>query len=251
MTLYLVSGGSTVSAVFRSSFASDPWIMRILKHTAGYASSDLTKFSSDDSGCATLPRQDSTGSIASEKRIWHAMHRTHEEGLVSGKSVNAFSASFQKRFEEELSTFLVGDWVEVRISDFLKKHMSIAATRSVLGSRILEVNPDFVDAFWEYEQYAESLSFGLPSWLNRRAIGARERFRSMCRKWYEVADQEFDWDTFELHKDQEWEPLFGSQISRGLARWGQKILFFGRKLRCRLCLVTFWVCTVFWRTCGC
>ncbi|KAF2177972.1 cytochrome P450 [Zopfia rhizophila CBS 207.26] len=225
MTLHLVSGGSTVSAVFRSSFTSDPWILRILQHTAGYASTDLAKFSADDSGCATLPRKDSTGSTAPEKRIWHAMHRTHEEGLVSAHSVGAFSASFQECFREELSTLPVGNWVEVRVSDFLKKHMSIAATRSVLGSRILEVNAGFIDTFWEYEQFGESLSFGLPSWLNRRAISARERFRCMCRKWYKLADQEFDWDTVALHQDEEWEPIFGSQISRGLARWGKQFSF--------------------------
>jgi hypothetical protein len=225
MTIYLVSGGSTVSSIFRSSFVSDPWILRILTYTAGYASSDISKFAADNSGVATIPRKDSTTTIAPESRIWHAMHRSHEEGLVSSVSVASFAATFQKCFKKELLALPAGEWTEVRILDFLKKHMSIAATRAVLGSRILQVSPGLSDAFWDYEQFGESLSFGLPGFLNRRALNARERFRLMCREWFEVADREFDWEHFDRSKDQEWEPVFGSQISRGLARWGKQYEF--------------------------
>lgn len=225
MTVYLVAGGNTVSSIFRSSFVSDPWILRILTHTAGYASSEIAKFSADHSGVATIPRKDSTTTIPPESRIWHAMHRTHEEGLVSIVSVASFAVTFQKCFRQELLALPTGQWTEVRISDFLKKHIAIAATRAILGSRILQVNPGFIDAFWDYEQYAESLSFGLPSFLNRRAINARERFRLMCRTWFEISDRKFDWEQFDGAKDQDWEPVFGSQISRGLARWGKQHAF--------------------------
>ncbi|KAK9425270.1 putative Cytochrome P450 [Seiridium unicorne] len=235
---FLVSGGSSVSAIFRSSFTSDPWILRILEHTAGYSSTDLAKFMADESGCATLPRPNSSGPVAPDKRIWYAMHRTHEEGLVSARSVAAFSASFQEFLGHQLSEFPTGEWVEVRIFDFLKKHMSIAATRSVLGSRILDINPGFIEAFWQYEQFGESLSFGLPC-LNRQAISARERFRCMCRKWYELADQEFDWDIAELPNHTDWEPIFGSRISRGLAHWGKSFGFSVESLGAAYALLLF------------
>jgi hypothetical protein len=110
------------------------------------------------------------------------MHRTHEEGLVGSVSVASFAATFQKCFKKELLALPAGEWTKVRISDFLKKHMSIAATRAVLGSRILQVSPGLSDAFWDYEQFGESLSFGLPGFLNRRALNARKRFRLMCRE---------------------------------------------------------------------
>jgi hypothetical protein len=88
------------------------------------------------------------------------------------------------------------DVPEVRISDFLKKHVSIATTRAVLGSHILQVNPGLSDAFWNYEHFGELLSFGLLGFLNRRALNAKERFRLMSREWFEVADPEFDWEHF-------------------------------------------------------
>ncbi|KAK9778549.1 putative Cytochrome P450 [Seiridium cardinale] len=238
LTLHLVPGGSSVSAIFRSSFTSDPWILRILEHTAGYTSTDLAKFMADKSGCATLPRLSSSGPVAPYKRIWYAMHRTHEEGLVSARSVAAFSASFQEFLGHQLSEFRTAEWVRVRIFDFLKKHMSIAATLSVLGSRILDINPGFIEAFWQYEQFAESLSFGLPC-LNRQAISSRERFCCMCRKWYELAEQEFDWDIAELPHNPDWEPVFGSRISRGLARWGKSFGFSVESLGAAYALLLF------------
>ncbi|KAM0810030.1 putative Cytochrome P450 [Seiridium cardinale] len=173
LTLHLVPGGSSVSAIFRSSFTSDPWILRILEHTAGYSSPDLAKFIADESGCATLPRLSSSGPVAPDKRIWYAMHRTREEGLVSARSVAAFSTSFQEFLGHQLSEFRTAEWVEVRIFDFLKKHMSIAATLSVLGSRILDINPGFIEAFWQYEQFgsgfAACVASGM-SWLNKNLI---------------------------------------------------------------------------------
>lgn len=213
-----------VSAIFRSSFASDPWILRIIKHTAGYSSKDVVKFAADDTGFASLPRKNCNGSTAPESRIWHAWHKMNDDNLVNPRAVAALSASFQEYFADELSILPNHDWETVRVSEFLKRHMSVAATRAVFGTRILEVNPGFIDAFWAFEPFGESLSFGIPSFLNRRAVSARERFRCMCRDWYALADQGFDWDVFKPD-DLEWEPVFGSQVSRSMARWGKKFDF--------------------------
>lgn len=84
---------------------------------------------------------------------------------------------------------------------------------------MIEVNPDLVNAFWEYEKFVEPLAFGLPHWLSWRGVHARDRLRAMCLKWFELADHEYDWVRDMPHRDADWEPVFGSQISRGLARW--------------------------------
>ncbi|KAI1654489.1 putative cytochrome P450 [Daldinia decipiens] len=227
LNLHLVTGGSNISAIFRSSFTSDPWILRILQHSAGYSPTDLAKFRQDESGSANLPRSGSTRFFSPEKRIWYALHRTYNDGLVGAHPVDAFSASFQSSFSQKLAMFLPGEWVEVRVFDFLKRHMMTAATNSVLGPRIIEVNPGFEDAFWQYEKAVETLAFGLPSWLNREGVRARDRFSAMCLKWYKLADQEFDWDNSKSHEGVplDLEPVFGSQISRGLAQWSRSFGF--------------------------
>ncbi|KAI0598179.1 hypothetical protein F4775DRAFT_200615 [Biscogniauxia sp. FL1348] len=68
-----------------------------------------------------------------------------------------------------------GTWAEnVQVFDFLKRTVTTAARKAVLGSRVIDSNPGFVDAFWEYERFVEPLSFGLPTWLNRRDVKARD-----------------------------------------------------------------------------
>ncbi|KAF2996349.1 hypothetical protein E8E14_000155 [Neopestalotiopsis sp. 37M] len=217
MNVYLVTGSSNILAIFRSSFSSDPWILSVLEHSGGYAHKDLAKFAADQSGGAYAPRKSSID--VPEKRIWHAKHRLHDDTLVSRRSVSTLSAAFQRFFGEQLSTFPAGEWVDVQVMDFMKHSMSTAATCSLLGTRLLEINPGFIDAFWKFEKHVEPLAFGLPHWLNRSAVRARDEFRVMCLNWYKTADHEFDWDRVNMDGEDEWEPVFGSRVSRGLSQW--------------------------------
>ncbi|KAL7628398.1 hypothetical protein AAE478_002600 [Parahypoxylon ruwenzoriense] len=220
LTLHFVTGGDNVSALFRSSFSSDPWVLRILDKSGGYAPGDISKFARDDSGSAKQPRHPGAGAVPPEARIWYAKHSMFDEALLGRRATDAFAASFQAFFDRELAAFPVGAWAEdVRVFDFLKRGLSAAATRSVLGSRIIDSNPGFIDAFWEYERFVEPLAFGLPAWLNNPGAKARDRFRAMCLKWYRLADREFNSDDIGSHGKADWEPAFGSLVSRKLASW--------------------------------
>ncbi|KAI1414863.1 cytochrome P450 [Hypoxylon sp. FL1857] len=218
MTLNFVTGGSNISTLFRSSFTSDPWVLRILGKSGGYSASDISKFAQDHSGSAKQPRHGSV--IPPDKRIWYAKHAIFNESLQNRRQVAAFATSFQTFFSQELAAFPAGVWAEdVKLFDFLKRSISTAATRSVLGSRIIDSNPGFIDAFWEYERFVEPLAFGLPSWLNNPGMKARDRLRAMCLKWYRMADREFNSDDIGLQGKPDWEPVFGSLVSRRLSWW--------------------------------
>ncbi|GAP88932.1 putative cytochrome p450 family protein [Rosellinia necatrix] len=220
--IYIITGGSNVSTIFRSSFTSEPWILSILERSAGYTPTDMAHFYADRSGPFSLPS--SKDMNPPKKRIWYESHRMHDETLIAARPINAFAMSFQRFFADELAFFPVGEWVEdVRIFKFFKMQMSAAATRAIVGPRIIDLNPGFIDVFWEYEKVPEVLAFGLPPWLNRRAAKVRDRFGAMCRKWYELSDREFDWESPDRHAD--WEPIFGSQISKGLAQWAKDFDF--------------------------
>lgn len=239
MKLYLVSGGSNVSAIFRASFTSEPWLIRILQHSAGYTKKDLDKFIEDRSGVATQPRNGSDADNSPETRIWHAMHRMFNESLISADPVKVMSHQFQSFFAHQLAKFPHNKWVEnLQIYRFMRQDMTSAATSAVVGRRILEVNPEFVDAFWDYEEVVEGLAFGLPSWINRRGVRARDRIRAMCTKWYEIADREFDWDEV-TNANQDWEPVFGAPISRRLAQWSKSFDFSAESVGAAYCLFLF------------
>ncbi|KAH8772004.1 cytochrome P450 [Diaporthe sp. PMI_573] len=240
MKLNLVTGSSNVSAIFRASFSSEPWVIRILQHSAGYTPKDVAKFIGDETGAASKPRNGSTTDSSPEQRIWRAMHRMYDESLVSTHPVKVFSRHFQRFFALQLAKFQAGKWSEnVQLYDLLRQDMATAATHAVMGKRILEVNPGFVDAFWEYEQVVEALAFGLPSWMNQKGIRVRDRFRAMCIKWYETADREFDWDNKVAIADRDWEPVFGARISRELGQWAKSFDFSAESVGAAYCLFLF------------
>jgi hypothetical protein len=56
----------------------------------------------------------------------------------------------------------------------------------------MDLYPDMVEAFWDWEQYGETLAFGMAEWLNKRAVAARNRFCDMCFGWYTIARKEYD-----------------------------------------------------------
>jgi hypothetical protein len=229
LNVYLITGGSNVSTIFRPSFTADPFILRVLEHTAGYARTDLDKFSKDKSGNGKISRPGTD--VAPEERIWFLMHRMNSEALVSLDAATGLSTSLQSFFNQELSHFPTGEWAEVRIFDFLRHHMAYSAICAAVGPRIFEVNPDLIDALWDYERFAETLMYGLPKWLNADAIQARDRFSAMCRKWYELAEKEFDWEENEkTMRDVEYEPVLGSRYSRGLACWARSFGFSKRSM---------------------
>jgi hypothetical protein len=202
-----------------------------MKYAAGCTTKDLEKFSVGEPHNAL--------SAAPDMGIWDAMHRAHNEGLMRADSTQKFTSMYQKRLSESLATSPVDQWITVGVSEMLKKHMATTATWTLFGSRMLEMYPDVMEVFWKWELYAESLAFGLPRWMNARAVSARDRFRSVCSSWYEMADQEYNWDAEKESPQRDWEPIFGSPFIRDMARWGKQFGLSSESLGATFALVFF------------
>lgn len=106
------------------------------------------------------------------------VRRLYSEGLTTPESVQALTLTFQTFFDDRITSEApLGQWVEgVRLFAFLKQEMPDAAIRAALGSRILDMNTNLIEAIWEYEKYVQSLAFGLPKWMNRWSTNARDNF---------------------------------------------------------------------------
>ncbi|KAM7189587.1 Cytochrome P450 [Rhypophila sp. PSN 637] len=162
----------------------------------------------------------------------------YKRALLNSASVGDLAQRFQRVFADRLAFFSpdVGVWDEdVCIRQFVREHMAHAATHVVLGPLFLELNPGLMDAFWEYDKHFRSLAFGLPSWMNRPAVRARDRLSAMCRKWFKIADARFDWSSYKGSTDTDqsdlgWEPIFGSPLSRGMIQWGKRFGFSNRTI---------------------
>ncbi|KFA81677.1 hypothetical protein S40288_07232, partial [Stachybotrys chartarum IBT 40288] len=147
LNVHLITGADQVSTIFRSSFTSEPWVLRIIQNSAGLGGHDLAKFKADESGGALQPRHGMQ--IPKEKRVWYGMHHVYDDSLLTAQSAEAFARDFQSKFWEYLSRFPVGESAEIMPLDFLRESITTAATQAVIGKQVLYINPGFVDAFWQ------------------------------------------------------------------------------------------------------
>ncbi|KAI1438101.1 putative cytochrome P450 [Xylaria sp. CBS 124048] len=182
---------------------------------AAYAPADMAHFYADRSGPTSVPRiSEDNGNIKPPKnRIWYESHRMHDETPIVTRPVNYFAASFQNFLWEGTRGFPRQRIGRRRGHRPILQNVDVDSGYSgILGPRIIELNTGFIEAFWKYEKVPEVLAFGLPPWLNRRAVSVRDQFGAMCRQWYE-------------QRCVNWELVFGSQISKGLVQWAKDFEF--------------------------
>jgi len=97
--------------------------------------------------------------------------------------------------------------------------MAEAAIKSLLGTRPLEVVPNMLDLFWDYDKVLGIVIYApRPKWLFRGAYAKRERFFRGIANYFQSGMDEFDWDDSEA-MEADWEPVWGSRFNRELVAW--------------------------------
>ncbi|KAB8233411.1 uncharacterized protein BDW43DRAFT_311127 [Aspergillus alliaceus] len=84
--------------------------------------------------------------------------------------------------------------------------MAEVALVVLMGSGIVELNPEFWPAMWEFARLALQLI----------------EFHGICRRSLDAGNSEFDWNGPDI--DAEWEPLYGPRMARELISWAKKNL---------------------------
>jgi hypothetical protein len=111
------------------------------------------------------------------------------------------------------------EWVE--FPDLLKFfHDLVGATmvEALAGPSLLQVNPTFLDDFWEFDQYISWFARGVPSFLIPKGFSIRSRLISQLKEWYCYARKNFNESS--IDKDGQFDPYWGSAIMR----WRQETL---------------------------
>jgi len=85
---------------------------------------------------------------------------------------------------------------------------------------VFEINPNFIKVLWDFDEIILQLVWGLPQWMNPKAVKRREQFNLLGRKFLENAFNDFDWNGPDA--DADWEPIFGSRLSREHAKWAKE-----------------------------
>ncbi|KAI1809745.1 cytochrome P450 [Poronia punctata] len=219
MKMYWVTGTENTRVLFGSpeTFDADELHLIFMRTHWGMPKREIKRFAKDRSGRKAGPAK-GFENIPGEQRYWYHHHRLYAEYLSSPKYTEVLADTFFDRFSQRLEKKQpLNEWRSVQLFQLLKNDMASSAIESLFGSRMLEMNPDLIPAYWDFDRVAGILVWGLPRFLRPHPWRVRERLHDMTAKHLRSAWGSFEWNGPDA--DTDWEPHFGSRFSRETAKW--------------------------------
>lgn len=219
----MVSGDKNIQTINQPSHTISPdvFFLEVMSNVWGASSDEVVRFANDKSGRRKnpVPGHDVKPGQA---RLWHGQHHVYSEYLQRTEQAHFLADKYYQLFSDRLAQQPLGEWKELSLHQFFESDMAEAALAALMGPRIIELNPDFWPAMWEFARLAPQLMWGLPRWVNPKPWKIREDFHAMCRRYVDSASKEFDWHGPDV--DSKWEPHYGSRMARELVTWATKNL---------------------------
>lgn len=178
---------------------------------------EIQRFANDKTGHreAPLPGFENT---PADQRLWYPKYHVLHDFLNRGSHINPIVQEFMRQFYQMIETsFPVGEWTTRSVHELTRRDFTRCAITTLFGPNILALNPDFLDVFWDFDSYVALLGFGCPQWLYAKPYQASDRYLDRIAKYVEAGLKNFDWDGPGV--EAQWEPHFGTRITRELAKW--------------------------------
>jgi hypothetical protein len=120
-----------------------------------------------------------------------------------------------EKLRRSVEALNIGDeWMEhADLYKFLQHIITKANIESDQGEKLLELNPNFIEEFWQAKSNAYLYFFGWPRWLIPSAFAVRDRVIDAIKKWHAYGLDHGDY-TSTGHNDPEWEPILGSKNTK-------------------------------------
>ncbi|KAF5633650.1 cholesterol 7-alpha-monooxygenase [Fusarium tjaetaba] len=208
---YLIHGTRNVQQVFRCSkeLTFEEFALHVAQKVKRLPAKDATLVAKDISGSSRLPLTETR----EEDRIWRKFHEIYESHLIGANAVSALTELFIDTMIDELSTVCTQGSIEIGIDEFMKHHMFRASTIALAGRKVFDIDPNFADVFWHYDEDFMSLLYGIPKFLCRKGSNARDKCLETVKGYLDQGWQNLDWRA--CHKQNpDWEPNFGSKLVR-------------------------------------
>ncbi|KAI8289625.1 hypothetical protein K4K60_008302 [Colletotrichum sp. SAR11_57] len=196
--------------MFRKSTAmsSDKFVIMVLKKLQGSPEQDVARFANDKTGRLKIPEA-GFENVSEDQRYWHTLHQITTKNLSIIENTSQLASKYIDFLGEALEKQPLGEWSTVRVFEYLRKDMAESAVKSLAGTRLLEINPGFIDQFWKFDGVSHQVLNGLPQWINPKPARERDKLLAMTEKFL---NQEFDkvnsntvpvttWFIMELLKD--------------------------------------------------
>lgn len=231
--VYLVTKAHNIQHMFRTTanLNQERFALMLQKYVWGSTPDDYARFANDGSGKGRLPTPGYEGT-PNDRRYWAPLHHILHDFLSGSRETGVLAGVYQRELTALLDgdgsqDFPVGEWRSAHVYAFLQRHMAEAATATLVGQRLMELNggaAEFLKTFWEFDRIAASLVWGLPRWMNRGAWRARDTFHAAVKKYLFPPAEQFDFDAPGT-SEADWEPVFGSRANREMVRWMRRAGF--------------------------
>jgi hypothetical protein len=217
--VYLLAGPRNIQTIFGRSNklgTEDIMVQNVLPKLFRMNKDEVKRFADDKTGRGRVPAP-GTESTPAEQRYWLAFEHVHTEFLARTQHLKPIVESFCRQFSQALEKFPAGEWTTLSVRDLCRGEVTECAISTLFGPGIFELNPGFVDAFWEFDQNVFAITLGLPAWMNPRPYRIHDRYLAMIGKYVDAAWARFDWDG--PNAEAFWEPHFGARVCREIAKW--------------------------------
>lgn len=192
--------------------------VELMKKHQDWTAQEINKFMRDRTGRLKTPAKGAMTGIDG-KRYWHEhnnLYLNHLSRKSSDALASRYVSSLLDRLENKVRMSNT-EWESIHVLDFLETAICESAIEAMFGSQILETNPGLVQAYLDFDRIALNLMYGLPRWLRPGPYRTRERLHKMVETHMAAAWASFDWQG--PGSDSEWEPQFGSRLTRETTRW--------------------------------
>ncbi|KAI0469087.1 putative cytochrome P450 [Xylaria cf. heliscus] len=214
--VYVVAGQRNVQAMFssRELHYEELFVRHAFPKFWKMTAVEVQRFVDDESGPGASPLPDAP--LPSDgRRYWAARQHVHYDFLGRPQNYKDVIDVFVDHFSAALQAHPHGEWRTLSVIHLCRSAVTESAINALFGPNVLTLNPDFLDAFWEFDAVFMKLILGLPAWIDPRPFRAHDRYLSMIGKYLDLALERFDWDAPPMA----WEPCFGARICRELVKW--------------------------------
>jgi hypothetical protein len=205
----------------------DIFVQRVFPVLYKMPKDHVSRFANDHTGRGKVPAP-GFENVPKEQRYWAAYEHVHTEYLARTDNLKPVIEVFRNILLQKLDAFPVGESSTISVIDFCKDQIAECAMKTLLGPKIFELNPGFLDAFWEFDDNVFMLTLGLPRWLYSRPYKVHDRYLGMIERYATAARSNFDWNGPECKSS--WEPHFGARVCREITKWLTEADFLDRSI---------------------
>ncbi|KAI0879525.1 cytochrome P450 [Hypoxylon argillaceum] len=212
--LVLIGNPQHVAAVFKNSrFLSTRFVLERVQRLLVCIPPDIMPvYLADNSGMAAESRKASN--VAQEDRILFHQAHTHHKWLAS-PYLEPLAELFLRKLDDKTRALDMGeDWVEYpNLFSFLQSIIISVNIETMLGSKVLELNPNLVEDLCSAFVAVPAFLKGWPSWLAPKGFKARERVIKALKKWHTYAHGAGDYNSTQ-ESDPDWDAIWGSKCEK-------------------------------------